>query len=292
MNSTFTIGDLTIHRLIEDEKPFFDPLTFFPDATPELIAENRSWMVDSGALDAATGQIVLCIQSYIVRTPHHTILIDTCVGNNKPRASRPFWDRMKGTAYMDGLAKHGLKVEDIDYVMCTHLHVDHVGWNTRLIGGKWVPTFPNARYIFAQKEFDYWAAENAKEEIGPIADSVLPIVEAKMADLVSSDFQLNDHVRLSSTPGHTPDHFAVLLGKSGKDAVVSGDLIHSPLQARYPELGMRADYDQKQGSVTRRKFLECYCETSTLVCTGHFPSPSTGKITRWDNGFRFTASAK
>ena len=292
MNSTFTIGDLTVHRLIEDEKPFFDPLTFFPDATPELIAENKSWMVDSGALDAATGQIVLCIQSYIVRTPHHTILIDTCVGNDKPRATRPFWDRMKGTAYMDGLAKHGLKVEDIDYVMCTHLHVDHVGWNTRLINGKWVPTFPNARYIFAQKEFDYWAAENAKEEVGPIADSVLPIVEAKMADLVASDFQLNDHVRLSPTPGHTPDHFAVLLGKSGKDAVVSGDLIHSPLQARYPELGMRADYDQKQGSVTRRKFLECYCETSTLVCTGHFPSPSTGKVTRWDNGFRFTASSK
>ncbi len=292
MNSTFTIGDLTIHRLIEDEKPFFDPLTFFPDATPELIAENRDWMVDSGALDAATGQIVLCIQSYIVRTPHHTILIDTCVGNDKPRPTRPFWDNMKGTAYMDGLAKHGLKVEDIDYVMCTHLHVDHVGWNTRLINGKWVPTFPNARYVFAQKEFDYWAAENAKEEVGPIADSVLPIVEAKMADLVSSDFQLNDHIRLSSTPGHTPDHFAVLLGKSGKDAVVSGDLIHSPLQARYPELGMRADYDQKQGSVTRRKFLECYCDTGTLVCTGHFPSPSTGKVARWDNGFRFIPSTK
>ena len=290
MNSTFTIGDMTVHRLIEEERPFFDPLTFFPDATPELIAENRSWMVDMRALDAATGQLTLCIQSYIVRTPHHTILIDTCVGNDKPRATRPFWDKLQSTAYMDGLAAHGLKVEDIDYVMCTHLHVDHVGWNTRLIGGKWVPTFPNARYVFGQKEFDYWAAENKKEEIGPFTDSVLPIVEANKADLVSTEFQFNDHIRLTSTPGHTPDHFAVLLGKSGKDAVVTGDLIHSPLQARYPELGMRADFDQKMGGVTRRKFLECYCETSTLVCTGHFPSPSTGSISRWGEGFRFTTS--
>jgi glyoxylase-like metal-dependent hydrolase (beta-lactamase superfamily II) len=290
MSTTFTVGDMTIHRVIEDEKPFFDPLTFLPTLTPEVLAENRGWMEKMGALDPTTGELLLCIQSYIVRTPHHTIMIDSCVGNDKPRPTRPFWNMMKGTAYMDGLAAHGLKVEDIDYVMCTHLHVDHVGWNTRLLNGRWVPTFPNARYIFAQKEYDYWVAENAKEELGPIADSVLPIVAAKQADLVSSDFQLNDHVRLTPTPGHTPDHFAVLLGKSGKDAVVSGDLIHSPLQARYPELVMRADYDQQQAAVTRRKFLECHCDTGTLVCTGHFPSPSTGKVSRWGDGFRFTAS--
>jgi glyoxylase-like metal-dependent hydrolase (beta-lactamase superfamily II) len=109
---------------------------------------------------------------------------------------------MKGTAYMNGLAAHGLKVEDIDYVMCTHLHVDHVGWNTRLLNGEWVPTFPNARYLFSKKEFDYWVAENTKAEIPHIVDSVLPIVEARNAGFVSSDFQLNDHIlfRLDAWP--------------------------------------------------------------------------------------------
>ena len=290
MSTTFTVGDLTIHRIIEQEIPFFDPLTFFPELTAKTLAENRGWMEQAGALDAATSKIVLCIQSYVVRTPHYTVLIDTCVGNHKDRTSRPFWHQQNSSTYMDNLAAHGLTVDDIDYVMCTHLHVDHVGWNTKLLDGRWVPTFPNARYVFSQKEFDYWAAENAREEIGPIADSVLPIVQANQAEFVTSDHVLGDHIRLTPTPGHSPDHFAVLLGKGHNAAVLTGDLIHSPLQARFPELGMRADYDGRQGSITRRKFLECHCDTGILVCTGHFPSPSVGAVTRWENGFRFTAA--
>ena len=177
MNSTFTIGDLTIHRLIEDEKPFFNPLTFFPDATAELIAENRSWMVDSGALDAATGQIVLCIQSYIVRTPRHTILIDTCVGNDKPRPGRPMWHMQKADAWHRNLAAAGFTVDDIDFVMCTHLHVDHTGWNTRLDNGRWVPTFPNAKYVWSQEDFDFYRDIDKDPQKGPAngggnADSV------------------------------------------------------------------------------------------------------------------------
>jgi glyoxylase-like metal-dependent hydrolase (beta-lactamase superfamily II) len=226
-----------------------------------------------------------------VKTPHHTILVDSCIGNDKPRPLRPKWNMKTDETYMRALAAAGFSVGDIDYVMCTHLHVDHVGWNTRLENGRWVPTFPNARYIFAKGEFDYWTEQNAKTPVPPFGDSVLPVVEAKRAEIVRDDFQIGDHARILPTPGHTPGHVAFALGR-GKDlAVVSGDLMHSPLQARYPELSAKFDVDQAQAAVTRRNFLERYCDTDTLCCTAHFPSPSTGRIRRWGNGFSCRAMA-
>jgi glyoxylase-like metal-dependent hydrolase (beta-lactamase superfamily II) len=285
------VGDLTIHRIVEQDEPLFDPLEFFPSLTRDVLEENRPWLEAAGALDRATGKLVLPIQSYLVRTPRHTILVDTCVGNDKPRPARAFWNMLKGDAWQRGLAAAGARVEDIDYVMCTHLHVDHVGWNTRLQDGRWVPTFPNARYVFGEKEFAHWSAEHARMPNPVLADSVLPIVEAGRADLVRTDMALDDHVRLTPTPGHTPDHYAVELGRGATDAVLSGDLIHSPLQARYPDLAMRVDTDPAQGAATRRRFLECHCAAGTLDCTGHFPSPSVGRFGRCGDSFRFTAAA-
>jgi len=214
------------------------------------------------------------------------VLVDSCIGNEKERTARPLWHQKKDAAWMSGLSSLGLTVNDIDVVMCTHLHVDHVGWNTKLENGRWVPTFPKARYLFSKKELDYWSAENAKTPIPCIEDSVLPIVDAKRAELVTSDYGLDEHLHLIPTPGHTIDHFAVALGKGGKEAVITGDLIHSPLQGRYTDLAMRVDYDPKQGSATRRKFLETYCDSDTLCCFAHFPSPSRGHIKRWGEGFR------
>ena len=288
MTTRIAVGDITIQRIIEQEDPLFDPLTFLPTLTEAQLSENRSWLEQCHALDANTGQLTLCIQSYVVKTPRHTILIDSCVGNEKPRPNRPFWHMKTSDTYMRNLTGAGVKLDDIDFVMCTHLHVDHVGWNTRLENGRWVPTFPKARYIFSERELAYWTAENEKTPIECIADSVIPIVEAKRADLVKSDHALNDLVQLMPTPGHTPDHYAVRLGGRGPQAVMSGDLIHTPLQARYPELSMRADYDQKQSAVTRRAFLEQHCDRDVLVCTAHFPSPSMGRVSRWGEGFRFT----
>jgi glyoxylase-like metal-dependent hydrolase (beta-lactamase superfamily II) len=188
--------------------------------------------------------------------------------------------------FMRGLAAAGFSVDDIDYVFCTHLHVDHVGWNTRLENGRWVPTFPKARYVFGKTEYDYWAEQNTKAENPVYLDSVLPVVEAGLAEMVTSDHALGDHVRLLSTPGHTPGHVAVCFGKGSDEAVMSGDLMHSPLQTRYPELSVNFDVDKAQSAATRRSFLERYCDTKTLCCTAHFPSPSTGRIKRWDNGFK------
>jgi glyoxylase-like metal-dependent hydrolase (beta-lactamase superfamily II) len=289
--TTFEIGDITIHRVVEQEGPLFNPREFFPTLTPELLAENRDWMTDGGYLDRQNGQVVLCIQSYLVRTRHHNIPIDSCVGNHKPRPTRPFWHMLNTDRFERGLVDTGVALDQIDYVMCTHLHVDHVGWNTRLENGRWVPTFPKARYVFADKELAHWTeSERQDPSAAPwITDSVLPIIAAQRQEVVTSAHQFNDVVQLIPTPGHTIDHYSVRLGRPGVDAVITGDMIRSPLQARYPELGMRADYDSPQASVSRRKLFGDLCDTSTLVCTAHFPSPSSGRITRWGDGFGFAS---
>ncbi len=284
MNSTIELGDVTIHRIVEQQQAFSSALDFFPTLTPECLAENRPWLAPQ-ALDEAD-RLVLCFQSYVIQTPHHIVLVDSCIGNDKERPARPSWHRKTDDAFIGGLAAVGLSVEDIDVVMCTHLHADHVGWNTRLRDGRWVPTFPRARYLFSARELDHWTAQSAQTPIAAIEDSVLPIVAANRAELVSSDHALDDHVRLLPSPGHTPDHFAVRLGRGQDAAVLTGDLIHSPLQARYPDLSMWADTDRAQAAHTRRWFLEHYCDTATLCCTAHFPSPSAGLIKRWGDGFR------
>ena len=284
MSLTFKAGDATIHRIVEMECGFTPALEFLPGLTKDVLDENRHWL-QPAAMDAADN-LVLCFQSYVVQIGGHNILVDSCIGNDKDRPARPLWNRKKDTAFMDGLKRAGLTVNDIDFVMCTHLHVDHVGWNTRLENGRWVPTFPKARYLFSKIELDFWLAENAKAALPAIVDSVIPIVEAKACDVITSDYQLNDLVTLLPTPGHTIDHYAVAIGKGRHDAVFTGDLIHSPLQARYTDLAMRVDYNGAQGAASRRKFLEQYCDTDTQCCFAHFPSPSRGYVKRWGNGFK------
>ena len=290
MTTQIELSDITIHRIVEQEGPFFEALKFFPTLTKELLEENRAWL-QPRFLDPAD-QLMLCIQSYLVRTPHHNILIDTCVGNDKPRPTRPFWNMMQSDRFERNLAATGLGVRDIDFVMCTHLHTDHVGWNTRLQDGRWVPTFPKARYIFADRELAYWTARQKDDAkaVPWVTDSVLPIVAANRADVVRSAHAFSDLVQLIPTPGHSIDHYSVLVGKPGADAVITGDMIHSPLQARYPELGMMADYDSKQAGVSRRQLFGRFCDTSTLMCTAHFPSPSTARVVRWRDAFDFAAA--
>ena len=284
MNLEFKIADVTISRIIESEGPFLPALVLFPGLTPEVLAENRCWMRQARALDDQDA-LCFCVQSYVIRTPHHNILVDTCVGNDKSRSKYATWHMKTDNTYMTALKQAGLRVEDIDTVMCTHLHVDHVGWNTRLIDGRWTPTFPNARYVFSKAEFDHWTAVNAKAPEPVFEDSVTPIMEANRADIVGNEFQIGDHIRILPTPGHTPGHIALALGVNKDEAVFSGDIIHSPLQALYTELSPRFDIDPTLAAQTRRAFLEKYCDTDTLCCTAHFPSPSVVRIRRKQNGF-------
>jgi glyoxylase-like metal-dependent hydrolase (beta-lactamase superfamily II) len=285
MRTSFEVDDLIIHRLVENQTGFSHATSFFPGLAPETLAENRAWLEAEGALNAA-GEIVLCFQSYIIRTPHHTILVDTCFGNDKTLPRRPQWHMSQDPSYMAGLAALGLTVHDIDYVMCTHLHADHVGWNTRREGGRWVPTFPRARYLFSADELAFWQKRHAAEALPYMDESVLPVLEAGRAELVSTSHEIGDHIRLLPTPGHTADHFSVRLGRRRDSAVLTGDMIHSPLQMRYPDLAMMADLDPALACATRQSFLERYADTGTLCCTAHFPAPSVGRITRQSVGFR------
>ncbi len=287
MPARIEIGSITIHRVVEQEAPFFEALQFFPTLTKERLEENRHWL-QPRYLDHSD-RLILCIQSYIVQTPHHTIMIDTCVGNHKPRPTRSFWHMMNSDRYEKNLAASGFTVDDIDFVMCTHLHTDHVGWNTRLENGRWVPTFPKARYVFADRELAFWTRRQQDDpEACPwVTDSVLPIVAANRADIVKSAYAFNELVTLIATPGHTIDHFSVQVGKPGADAVITGDMIHSPLQARYPELGMMSDYDSAQAGESRRNLFGRFCDTSTIMCTAHLPSPSTARVVRWRDAFDF-----
>ncbi len=283
------IGNITINRVLEMNYPF-DPMEFFPDTGPEDWAPHRDWLLAEGAM-LAEGGLVFPMQSYLVRTSRHTILIDTCVGNDKERPHREGWHMKTDDTYMRALAGTGVSPEDIDYVMCTHLHHDHVGWNTKLVDGRWVPTFPNAKYVMSKKELDVWKNEEHPSSALSMIDSVLPVVESGQAELVTSDYALDDEVWLEPTPGHTPDHFAVKLASNGADAVVAGDLMHSPVQCLYPEWRARPDWDVDLARKTRRDFMETYCETDTLVCMMHFPLPSIGHIMRQDDAFRFKYEA-
>lgn len=279
------IGNLTICRIVELTAPY-DPLTFFPETTAADWAPHENWLKPK-AMDPETGALMLPMQSYVVRTSHHTILIDSCIGNHKERPRIPIWNMKTDSTYMQALSAHGLTPEDIDYVMCTHMHGDHVGWNTKLENGRWVPTFPNAKYVLSQKELDAWKRGHETFTDVQIYDSVLPVVEAGQAELVTNDFALDDEVRLEPSPGHTPDHVSVCLTSRGADAVMCADVMHSPIQCLYPEWTAQPDWDQALAKRTRRSFLERYADTDTLVCTTHFPLPSAGRVVARGEAFHF-----
>ena len=196
---------------------------------------------------------------------------------------------MNSDRYERNLSAAHLRLEDIDFVMCTHLHADHGGWNTRLADGRWVPTFPKARYVFADREVEFWSERHrtAPETCPWMADSVLPILAAQRADIVTSSYVFDDLVRLIPTPGHTIDHFSVEIGRKTADAIITGDMVHSPLQVRFPEVGMMSDYDSTIAGATRRKLFAQHCGTPTLFCTAHFPSPSTSRIVSRGEAFDF-----
>ena len=288
MTTAISLKDITIHPVVEQQGAHFDALEFFPTLTKEVLEENRPWL-QPAFIDPATGRLVLCVQSFVIKTQHQNILVDTCVGNHKPRPARPFWNMMRSDRFEKNLGAAGLTVNDIDYVMCTHLHVDHVGWNTRLENGRWVPTFPKAKYVMADRELAHWTQKEKDDpaSVPWITDSVLPIIEANRAQIVASDFALNDAVKFIPTPGHTIDHCSVLVGRPGLDALITGDMIHSPIQGKYPELGMRADYDSRQAGQTRRQVFDRFRDEPTIMCITHFPSPSTGRVRSWGDGYKF-----
>jgi glyoxylase-like metal-dependent hydrolase (beta-lactamase superfamily II) len=283
-----TIGAFGIGRVAELEFPAFPTLEFFPAATAEMVEQARRELPGRISSD---GKIVMSFHSFVLETGRSTIVIDTCCAKSRP--GREQFDKGKRD-FLGGLAALGVEPEEVTHVMCTHLHWDHVGWNTRRVDGQWVPTFPNAKYVMAKREYDHWDAVYANEKgrsenIHAMAfeDSVLPIMRAERAVLVQDDFELDTGVSLEPCHGHTPGHVVVNVASGGRKGVFIGDVVHHPMQLLFPELSSRADGDMNASRVTRRALIERHADTGNVVMPHHFATPSSGTIKRAGDGFRF-----
>ncbi len=230
---------------------------------------------------------MITYQTFVVRTPHHTILVDTCTGEDKGYPAPMDFPKQP---WLDGFAALGLRFEDIDYVFCTHLHIDHCGWNTRLVNGRWVPTFPRAKYVFHKREYAAWEAADARGENPPgnvWRYNCQPIVEAGQALLVDDDYTLDDTAWLSPTPGHSPCHCCVNIRSGGMRATVTGDMMHHALQCREPDWSTVFDWDPAMAARSRRQFLNEVADSGTLVLPVHFPAPTAGRVEADGDRFRY-----
>lgn len=289
MPDSFAFGDFTISRIVEVEKPLLDKTWLLPDWSEDAVQPHLDWLVPRH-YEPATGLLVIVLQSFVIKSDRCTILVDTCVGNDKPRNREMFNEAT--FPWMDNFTAAGVTVEEIDYVLCTHLHVDHVGWNTRLVDNVWVPTFPNAKYIFARTELEYWLAESdggRMERTGDyVADSVLPILEAKQDLVVDMDHEIDTGIRLVPLPGHTPGQVGLEIdGPDGAKMILTGDMMHHMIQCHIPDWSSTPCADQDAARVTRKKFLDATAETGTIVIPAHFPGPTAGTIRRAGDGFAF-----
>lgn len=273
------LGEVAVATVVEFNRSAFPTASMLPESTPEAIARHLHWLKPD-FFDETVGDLGSRIQTYVVRTPGRTVLIDTCVGNDKPREGWPAW-HFRRSAYLDDLRRAGVVPEQVDLVISTHLHADHVGWNTRLVDGRWVPTFPNAAYLIAGEEWEYWRWE--RDEC--IKDSVMPVVETGLVHLVGSDHVIDRWLCLEPMPGHTPGHVCVRLRTSAGEAVFSGDLMHRTVQVAEPQWSSRFCYDPKRAALTRREFVERQADTGVLVLAAHFPRP--GYIVQAEGGYRF-----
>ncbi|MBK5104963.1 MAG: MBL fold metallo-hydrolase [Burkholderiales bacterium] len=255
----------------------------FPAATPELV-QRHAWLKPHFAHE--DGRLFGSIHSFVIESGKRRIIVDTCVGNDKARAVQA-WNMLQGP-FLEQLAEAGFPPESIDTVLCTHLHVDHVGWNTRLVNGKWLPTFPNARYLFGRREWEHWSSEAAQHRDGDVmGDSVRPIVDAGLAELVDMNHVLTPEVRLEPTPGHTPGHVSVRISSQGEEAVITGDLMHHPLQCAEPDLANNFDVDADAARRTRRDFLARHSNKPVLVLGTHFAPPTGGWVVDAKPAWRF-----
>jgi glyoxylase-like metal-dependent hydrolase (beta-lactamase superfamily II) len=283
-----TIGEFSVKSVHEDTGAYITPADMFPTATADAVAAHLDWMTPT-YFDIASGKLKLAFQSFILQTPRHNILIDTCVGEDKERAHPEF--HMKKWPWMDNLLALGLTPADIDIVMCTHLHPDHVGWNTQLRDGRWVPTFPNAKYVFARDEYAHWEKESAlgSERIGlTFIDSVLPVVEAGQAVLVDHDHQIEDGIWLEPTPGHSPGHVIVNVESNGERGAFIGDLMHHPIQVPHPEWSTCFCWDMEMSAASRTAFVDTHTDAGTLVLPVHFAGATAGHITCDGDSQKFT----
>ena len=276
MNEVWQVGSVRISRVVELEVTGGTRF-ILPDATRDA-CRPYAWLRPHFMDDA--GNLTMSIHALVVDTGERRIVVDTCIGNDKER-NIPAWHRLQ-TSFLADLEAAGYPRASIDTVLCTHLHVDHVGWNTMLVAGEWVPTFPNARYLLGRTEWAYWNGEGSSEAV--LADSVRPVIDAGLVDFVAAEHRLCDEVWLEPTPGHTPGHVSVRISSAGREALITGDCIHHPCQMTRTEWSSSADYDQAQARRTREALLERCADTGLLVIGTHFATPTAGHVKRRAGG--------
>jgi glyoxylase-like metal-dependent hydrolase (beta-lactamase superfamily II) len=274
------VGRVRITKVVELET-VGSTRFILPQAGNEEI-RKLPWLIPRFATEE--GRLKMSIHSLVVETPGRRIVVDTGLGNDKVGRRVPTWNDRKGP-FLETMTAAGFPPESIDTVLCTHLHVDHVGWNTRLVAGKWVPTFANARYIFGRTEYEYWRDRSSEPDKAAVFnDSVKPIADAGRADLVASDARVCDEIGLIPTAGHSPGHMSLLIRSDGDEALLAGDVAHHPCQMAHLDWSSTADSDPVQSAVTRRDLFGRFADTPTLVIGGHFDA---GHIKRDGDAFKF-----
>jgi len=270
------IGDVEVARIVEVNAWEDDITMLLPDATPEFVQQFK-WLQPHFA--TPDGKMILSFQAFVLRSRGKTFMIDTCIGNDRQREFDVFTNMQ--TSFIQDLRTAGYPPEAISGVLCTHLHFDHVGWNTQNVDGKWVPTFPQARYYFGREEWAHWQHlrdTGGYHHVDHLVDSIDPVIDAGLVDFIDPDFQLTDEVSLIPTPGHTPGHVSVLIRSGGQQAVITGDMMHHPIQLAVPATHGRFDMDAAAGAQTRVDFIDRFANTPTLVIGSHFSDPSAGHI--------------
>jgi glyoxylase-like metal-dependent hydrolase (beta-lactamase superfamily II) len=281
-NLSWKVGDVRITRVAESCNPLA-PTALYPEATAQALAPHASWLRPH-FLDA-DGNFLLSIHALVVESRGRRILVDTCVGEHRI----PGIEGLGSPAFLGELEQAGFPRRSIDTVLCTHLHFDHVGWNTMKVDGRWVPTFPEARYLFARAEWEHWNAQAEPGYASTLGDAVRPIVDAGLADLVETDHRVTDEVRLEPTPGHTPGHVSVRISSNGEQAMITGDMTHHPVLWAEPDWRMDADTDSAQAARTRRRVIAENADRPVLVIGTHYPPPTAGRIVTQGGSTRFLA---
>jgi glyoxylase-like metal-dependent hydrolase (beta-lactamase superfamily II) len=276
----WNVGKVKITKIVELET-VGSTRFILPLATNEAI-RNMPWLIPHFATEE--GRLKMSIHSLVVETSTRRIVVDTGLGNNKQGRTVPTWNNRQGP-FLQTMIDAGFPPESIDTVLCTHLHVDHVGWNTRLVDGRWVATFPNARYLFGRSEYEHWRDHSEEaDKVAVFNDSVQPIMEAGKADLVASDARLGEEITLMPTPGHSPGHMSIHIRSDGEQALLTGDVAHHPCQMAHLDWSSTADSDPLQSAATRRELFSRFADSPALVIGGHFDA---GRIGREGDAFKF-----
>ena len=284
----FQVGDSMVDVLVDIDQFELPIARFLPEAEPGQVESARS-LLEPDHADLERGLLILAIQTFVLHAAGRTILVDTCVGEGKERPLLADFHRRHRSGFLERLAQAGVRPESVDLVFCTHLHVDHVGWNTRLLDGRWVPTFPNARYLIGRGELGYWQDQRRRPDgdalqLGGFEDSVLPILEAGRVELVDDGYELGPGLSLVPLPGHTPGQMGVRVDGAVR-ALFCADAIHSPLQVLDPGLSTAVCVDREQAQQVRRALLEEAAEEGRLVVPAHFRGTRCMHIRRTAAGF-------